>query len=93
MPRFALSVTLGFFVAAGLAHAAHVHKDDTRQNGERTVHCGLCIQFERAAVPPATPRLPEPARAFLRIAVTRSILPAVLFHSFPYDARGPPLTA
>jgi hypothetical protein len=49
MPRFALSVTLGFFVAAGLAHA--------------------------------------------RIAVTRSILPAVLFHSFPYDARGPPLTA
>ena len=91
MPRVALAITLGFFVAAGLAHAAHVHKNDANQS--HAVHCGLCIQFERAAAPPAAPRLPELASTYLRIPATRSVLPTVCFLTHPYEARGPPLTA
>jgi len=90
MPRLALSITLGFFVAAGLAHSAHLHKDDSRQSGTHAVHCGLCIQLDRAAAPPAAPRLPELDGNFLRLSVARPVLPVVRRLSHPYDARGPP---
>ena len=91
MPRVALAITLGFFVVAGLAHAAHVHKNDSTQG--HAVHCGLCIQLDRAAAPPAAPRLPELASTYVRIPVTRSALPTVCFLTHPYEARGPPPTA
>jgi hypothetical protein len=93
MPRLALAVNLALFVAAGLAHAAHVHKDDIRQNGAHTAHCGLCVQFDRAAAPPATLRLPLRATNFVLIPITRSILSVAPFRALSYDARGPPLTA
>jgi hypothetical protein len=93
MPRLALAVNLALFVAAGLAHAAHVHKDDTRQNGAHTAHCGLCIQYDRATAPLATPRLPPQATDFVLVPITRSTLSVAAFRSLSYDARGPPLTA
>jgi hypothetical protein len=92
MPRLALAVNLALFVAAGLAHAAHVHKEDTRQNGAHTAHCGLCIQFDRVTAPPATSRLPLQSTNFVLVPITRSTLPVAQFRALSYDARGPPLT-
>ena len=91
MPRAALAITLGLFVGAGLAHAAHLHKSESGQAGSHAVHCGLCIQFERNATPPPIPGLRAVTQTFLRISVTRLVVPVAVFLAHPYEARGPPL--
>ncbi len=89
MPRVALAVILTLFVAAGLAQAAHIHKSNAAQAGH-TVHCGLCIQFERTATPPPALRLPAASGAFLRVSTERLSIPVTPLFVHSYDARGPP---
>jgi hypothetical protein len=90
MPRAALAVTLGLFVSAGLAHAAHLHKPESSQSGTHSVHCGLCIQFERGAAPPPVLFLQTVATKWLRVPITRQAVPVAIFIGHPYEARGPP---
>jgi hypothetical protein len=76
---------------AGIAQAAHYHKDELVHPGSTDVHCLLCLFAAGSAPPPAIlplVRLPGPKHCDYRLADSNrcpeSTDPA------SYDARGPP---
>jgi hypothetical protein len=89
MPRVVLALTLTLFVAVGLADVAHVHKRDATKTGD-VVHCGLCIQLERAAMPPPSLSLPAANGLLLWVSTAPLAIPVTSRSVHSYDARGPP---
>jgi hypothetical protein len=76
---------------AGLAQAAHFHKNEGLRGGETHLQCQLCMHADRWAGAPELPQQHGPTLAIS--AVIAPLTTAV--HSRPpagfYDARGPPL--
>ncbi|HEY3730275.1 MAG TPA: hypothetical protein VGL28_03325 [Steroidobacteraceae bacterium] len=76
---------------AGVAQAAHYHKNESARGFDTHVQCLLCMHADRSAGPPELPRYAPPVFT-LSVAVTLLIAararrsPAIFYH-----ARGPPL--
>ena len=86
----ALLAVLAVF-GAGLAQAAHFHKNEGLRGAETHLQCQLCMHADRWAGPPELPQQQGPT-----LAVSSVIAPlTTTAHSRPaagfYDARGPPL--
>jgi hypothetical protein len=86
----ALLAVLAVF-GAGLAQAAHYHKNESARGFDTHVQCLLCMHADRSAGPPELPRYAPPVFA-------RSVAVSPLIAAQPrapqtvcYDARGPPL--
>lgn len=76
---------------AGIAQAAHFHKDELAgHESQADIHCLLCQFAAGTAGPPALAAvLTAPHRA-LGILVVLAPLPLTQADAIPYDARGPP---
>jgi hypothetical protein len=86
----ALLAVLSVF-GAGLAQAAHFHKNDSGRGAETHLQCLLCMHADRWAGPPALPQHTGPTLAVSTlIAPLTTAAPARQRAGF-YDARGPPL--
>src|SRR3984957_6168097 len=76
---------------AGLAQAAHFHKNEGLRGAETHLQCQLCMHADRWAGPPELPQQQGPTLAISSViaplTTTAHGRPAVGF----YDARGPPL--
>jgi len=86
----ALIAALAVF-GAGLAQAAHFHKNEGLRGAETHLQCQLCMHADRWAGPPELAQQHGPTLAISTIVaplttVARSQPPAGF-----YDARGPPL--
>ena len=86
----ALLAVLAVF-GAGLAQAAHFHKNEGLRGAETHLQCQLCMHADRWAGPPELPQQQGPT-----LAVSSVIAPlTTTAHSRSaagfYDARGPPL--
>lgn len=86
----ALVAVLAVF-GAGLAQAAHFHKNEGLRGAETHLLCQLCMHADRWAGPPELPQQQGPALAVSTViaplTTTAQSLPPAGF----YDARGPPL--
>jgi len=76
---------------AGLAQAAHFHKNEGLRGAETHLQCQLCMHADRWAGPPELPQQHRPP-----LVVSSVIAPlTTAAHRLPpagfYDARGPPL--
>ena len=75
---------------AGIAQAAHYHKDGQGEFGGQDVHCLLCQYAGGTAAPPVVPTLPPALPPFRDYQLPFSVpCPKRLFPAH-YDARGPP---
>lgn len=88
--RLVLLAACAVFIA-GIAHAAHFHRDELAQ-GRLDLHpaCLLCMHADRAAPPPQLPEPPRlaPARCLLAAPLT-SLCPSGRMAGL-YRARAPP---
>ncbi|HEY1724426.1 MAG TPA: hypothetical protein VGF89_03310 [Steroidobacteraceae bacterium] len=76
---------------AGIAQAAHYHKNEGARGFDTHVQCLLCMHADRSAGPPELPRYAPPVFA-LTVAVTLLIAARPRrAQAVCYDARGPPL--
>jgi len=75
---------------AGIAQAAHYHKDDQGDFGGKDLHCLLCQYAGGNAAPPVVPTLPVAPPPLHEYQRPHSVpCPECLFPA-SYDARGPP---
>ena len=76
---------------AGIAQAAHFHKNEGLRGAETHLQCQLCMHADRWAGPPELPQQHGPTLAvssvIASLTTTAHSRPAAGF----YDARGPPL--
>ncbi len=91
LPRCALPVVLAAFLAAGLAHSLHLHKNDSA-GARDAARCELCVQFARLATPPPAPALVTAATVSIAAPPEQPLLTVTLLVSRPYQARAPPLS-
>jgi len=75
---------------AGIAQAAHYHKDDPARSSSADVHCLLCLYASSTAGPPALQRVPHVKAACLDYRPPHSIPCPESLHAASYEARGPP---
>ena len=76
---------------AGIAQAAHFHKDELA-GGATDVHCLLCLFAASTAGPPAIVQPARPVAArYCNYRLPSSSVPPLGHHPVPYEARGPPL--
>jgi hypothetical protein len=85
----ALIAVLAVF-GAGLAQAAHVHKNEGLRGAGAHLQCQLCMHGDRWAGPPELPQQHGPPPVVSSVIA----LPTTAAHRLPpagfYDARGPP---
>jgi hypothetical protein len=85
----ALLAVFGLF-GAGLAQAAHFHKNEGVRGADTHLQCLLCVHADRSAGPPVLPQHIAPTLALLtRIAPLDAAEPSRPRAVF-YDIRGPP---
>lgn len=85
----ALLAAVAVFVA-GLAQAAHFHKDEFSRGAETHLQCLLCLHADRWAGPPTLPSAPKTSSTVLaRLVIVQTPAPTELPRA-DYDARGPP---
>ena len=92
-PRQRLIALIAAFAlfGAGLAQAAHFHKNEGLHGTETHLQCLLCLHADRWAGPPELPRHIGPTLTVSAVIVTRkAAAPRAAAAAF-YDARGPPL--
>jgi len=77
-------------ILAGMAQAAHYHKDDTARPSSADVHCLLCLYASSAAGPPASQRVPNAKTSCLAYRAPHSIPCPESPDAASYEARGPP---
>lgn len=87
--RIALVIAAAI-VFAGLAQAAHDHKDELSRSGGTHVHCLLCLYPSGSAVPPTLPSVPAASPLFHNYRPPQSIPGPEGILAASYDARGPP---
>ena len=75
---------------AGLAQAAHFHKNDPTRGSETHLQCLLCLHADRWAGPPELPGLGAPILTGGPIVVVVAASRLTVHSSHNYDARGPP---
>jgi hypothetical protein len=80
---------LGALLFTGIAHAAHLHTPDAAR-GNDVLHCGLCLQFERLAAPPAALALVTAPTLLTWAPLPRAVAAVVDLFAHLYEARGPP---
>jgi hypothetical protein len=94
-PRPARRLVLAVAAAilfAGIAQAAHFHKDELTGGQTTDIHCLLCLFAAGSATPPAIPV--QPVQSAVRYCSYRFPSSGVCPPSHqpvPYEARGPPL--
>jgi hypothetical protein len=77
---------------AGIAQAAHYHRDDLARPASTDVHCLLCLYAAGAAGPATVPALVRPAGICARAQRFLHCIGCVEDqHTASYDARGPPI--
>jgi len=88
--RIVFAMALAILIA-GIAQAAHFHKDEMGHFGGQDEHCLLCIYAGGTAALPTLPALPTAPPAFRNYRPPHSLpCPERLFAA-SYDARGPPV--
>ena len=76
---------------AGIAQAAHFHRDELTGGGTPDVHCVLCLFAAGSAAPPAIAQLLNRETPRYDIPRPPAFLPAPQNpDGASYDARGPP---
>jgi len=88
--RVVLPFLLATFFVAGVAHASHLHKEESARTGTHAMHCGQCLQFDRITSVPDLPRLLAGHTRFVRLSVARHSFEPDKFSTHLYEARGPP---
>jgi len=89
--RRVLLVMAAAILLAGIAQAAHYHKDEFARGGT-DVHCLLCQYAGGTAALPVPVRVAPPAPPPYQAVICPTTLPcAQRSEAAPYDARGPPL--
>jgi hypothetical protein len=91
-PRRRIVLTLAFAILfAGIAQAAHFHKDElTGHESQADIHCLLCLYAAGTAGPPALiARVAAPRPRYARAVLIRQ-LPYIRRDASAYQARGPP---
>jgi hypothetical protein len=77
---------------AGIAQAAHYHRDKLGRPGSVDTHCLLCLYAAGTAAPPAIHQATRPAETRLRERVDPHCIGCAENHyAASYDARGPPI--
>ncbi|HEX4025857.1 MAG TPA: hypothetical protein VHX52_14315 [Steroidobacteraceae bacterium] len=89
--RIALAMAVAILFA-GIAQAAHYHKDELVHPGSTDVHCLLCLYAAGTAGPPAIASLvPDGGPRQRDYRPPHSIPCPFGIRVASYDARGPPL--
>lgn len=85
----ALLATVALLIA-GMAQAAHFHKDDSNRGVDTHLQCLLCLHVDRWAGPPQLPQ--AVARSLTFIALLVVFATGIVFCRVPrhYEPRGPP---
>jgi hypothetical protein len=76
---------------AGLAQAAHFHKNEGLRGAETHLQCQLCMHADRWAGPPELPQQTGPTLRVSSIIAPLTVAAPSRPHASFYDARGPPL--
>jgi len=88
--RIALAMAVAILFA-GIAQAAHFHKDELAGGGA-DVHCLLCLFAASTAGPPAIAQPARPVAArYCNYRFPSSSARPPSHYPVPYEARGPPL--
>ncbi|MFI4868212.1 MAG: hypothetical protein ACHQDD_02530 [Steroidobacterales bacterium] len=78
-------------LGAGLAQAAHFHKNEGARGAETHLQCLLCVHADRWAGPPELPQHTGPTLAVSTVIAPLAVAGPSRPHAGFYDARGPPL--
>jgi hypothetical protein len=76
---------------AGLAQAAHFHKNEGGRGAETHLQCLLCVHADRWAGPPELPQQTGPTLAISMVIAPLTAAGLSRQRAGFYDARGPPL--
>lgn len=76
---------------AGLAQAAHFHKNEGARGAETHLQCLLCVHADRWAGTPELPQHTAPVLALSAVVAPLSAAQPGKSRAGFYDARGPPL--
>ncbi len=86
---FLLAVAVLF---AGIAQAAHYHRDELTGQNQTDIHCLLCLYAASTAGPPAATRpVTPPAPRYCGYRSPAHPGQVTLYTAASYDARGPPI--
>lgn len=75
---------------AGVAQAAHFHKNEGARGAETHLQCLLCAHADRSAGPPVLPQHAGPTLALLTLITPLAAAELRLPRAVYYDIRGPP---
>jgi hypothetical protein len=75
---------------AGIAQAAHYHKDELGNLSGTDLHCVVCLYAGGTAPPPILPTVPAAVPPYRDYRPPHSIPCPESIFAASYDARGPP---